>query len=436
MERWGPSAIGLAALTLVVAFGWPTTAFAAGGGDAGGTGVVVILLLFVGAAYLLTHLFIDRLPRTLLVVSGVEYIVLGILLGPLVPQIRAFEDLGELLPVIALAAGWIGLLRGMELDFTHIKDNPRGSVRVALGDDLVTGLLVAGAAYLFFTSGLLIAPVESEQAWISAGVLACCAAVGSTEPIEVVKKRYHVEGRTVPVLRRAARLGDVAALIVFGLLFCVFHQDAEHTPLVLRPTEWAVVSIGLGATLGLLFRPFLLGDESENSRYLALVGIITFASGAAWFLSLSPLLVNLVLGAVLVNTAAAGPQIQSTLERTNSPMNLVLLVFAGALWSPPPLWPTVAAACVFIVLRFVGKWLGSRIAAFGTDLRSDLHRGLMGHGVVTIAMAISFRLVYDGPAVDVAYTVILASVVFHDLAAPRVLRALLVDAGELRREVD
>lgn len=434
MERWGPSAICLVCLTLVVALGWPAPALAAGGGGHAGTGVVVILLLFVAAAYVLTHFVIGRLQRTLLVVSGVEYILLGILLGPVVPQIRAFEDLGELLPVIALAAGWIGLLRGMELDFSHMKDAPRGASRVALGDDLITGILVAGSAYLFFTSGMFVLGIDDSQAWMSGGVLACCAAVGSTEPIEVIKKRYHVEGPTVPMLRRAARVGDVGALLVFGLLFCVFHQDEENTPLVLRPTEWAVVSVGLGAALGLLFRPFLIGDESENSRFLALVGIITFASGAAWFLNLSPLLVNLVLGTVLVNTAKAGPQIHATVERTKVPMNLVLLVFAGALWSPPPLWPTVAATCAFIVLRFAGKWIGSRLAAWGQDIRNDLHRGLMGHGVVTIAMAISFRLVYSGPAVDVAYTVILASVVFHDLAAPRVLRALLVDTGELRRE--
>jgi NhaP-type Na+/H+ or K+/H+ antiporter len=55
-------------------------------------------------------------------------------------------------------------------------------------------------------------------------------------------------------------------------------------------------------------------------------------------------------------------------------------------------------------------------------------------------MAISFQLVThhswhtDSDVVNVAYTVILASVVFHDFFAPRILRSLLVDAGELRRE--
>lgn len=403
--------------------------------DPGTTGMVVLLLVFVGAAYLLTHLVIERMQRRLLVVSGLEYVVLGILVGPLVPQIRAFDDLTGLLPVIALAAGWVGLLRGMAIDFAHFRESPPGAIRVAMAHDVVTGAAVVVAAYYFFTSGLFLeGSVGAEEAWMGAGVLACCAAVGSTEPLDVVERRYEVDGSLEPMLRRAARLGDVGALLVFGLLFCIFHRTAPNAPLPLRPTEWAVVAIGIGATLGLLFRPFLLGDESENSRFLALVGIVTFASGAAWFLQLSPLLVNLVLGVVLVNTAPAGPKIQATLERTDRPMSLVLLVFAGALWQPPPLWPAVGAICGFIVLRFLGKWVGSHLAAWNRPIRHDLHRGLMGHGAVTIAMAISFRLVYDGTAADIAYTAILASVVFHDLAAPRVLRALLADAGELGTE--
>jgi NhaP-type Na+/H+ or K+/H+ antiporter len=50
-------------------------------------------------------------------------------------------------------------------------------------------------------------------------------------------------------------------------------------------------------------------------------------------------------------------------------------------------------------------------------------------------MAVSFRLVYEGNAAKIAYTVVLASVVLNDLIAPRLLRGLLVDEGELQREL-
>ena len=50
-------------------------------------------------------------------------------------------------------------------------------------------------------------------------------------------------------------------------------------------------------------------------------------------------------------------------------------------------------------------------------------------------MAVSFRLVYEGPLADIAYSVVLGSMVLHDLIAPRLLRGLLVDSGDLQREL-
>jgi NhaP-type Na+/H+ or K+/H+ antiporter len=89
----------------------------------------------------------------------------------------------------------------------------------------------------------------------------------------------------------------------------------------------------------------------------------------------------------------------------------------------------------FLVLRTGAKWLASVIAGWGTSLRKDLFRGLLAHGDVTLAMAVSFRLVYDGEAAKIAYSVVLGSVILNDLMAPRLLRGLLVDEGEIQREL-
>ena len=184
-----------------------------------------------------------------------------------------------------------------------------------------------------------------------------------------------------------------------------------------------------------MFSLFLAGDESDNSRFLALVGIIAFASGGAYFLELSPLAVNLSMGFVLVNFARGGQLLHTTLESTERPMAIVLLIFAGALWERTELVPTLLALGGFLVLRTGAKWLASVIAGWGTSLRKDLFRGLLAHGDVTLAMAVSFRLVYDGEAAKIAYSVVLGSMILNDLMAPRLLRGLLVDEGEIQREL-
>ncbi|MEZ4253991.1 MAG: hypothetical protein R3B99_37770, partial [Polyangiales bacterium] len=86
----------------------PSPAFASGGAADDGTTLTVVLLLFgVACAYLLAHFVVDQLQARFLVLPGVEYLVLGLLLAAAVPS--EVLDLTQLLPIIALAAGWTGL---------------------------------------------------------------------------------------------------------------------------------------------------------------------------------------------------------------------------------------------------------------------------------------------------------------------------------------
>ncbi len=423
----------------------PSVARASEGGETDSTLAVVALIGVVAGAYQLTHFVVGRLQRLFLVLAGFEYVVLGILLGPQVPlEIPAFSHLDDLMPVVALAVGWIGLLRGMEMSARGYSGRRLGGGRVVIVQALVAGGLTALAAYLAFVHqpGWLfhLGPdsengmVGPRQLWMAIGVMGCTAAAGSVAPLELLERRYQIAADMRDRIRRMAMFSDLIAIVVFGVLVCIWHPFDPNASAQPSATEWIVVSVGLGVGLGVLFTPFLGQDDSENGRFLAMVGIIVLASGAAYFLDLSPLLVNLCLGAVLVNTADSGPQIRATLERTKQPMALVLLVFAGALWRPVDPIAGAAVSVGYIALRLVGKALGTRLAAFRSALRRDYYRGLIAHGEVSVAIAVSFRLVFHGPAVDLAYTAILASVLVSDLFAPRVLRGLLVDSGDIRGE--
>jgi hypothetical protein len=410
----------------------PSPALAAGGGASSDRlATVVTLVGFVAFAYLVTHFVVERLQKRFLFASGAEYLLLGVLLGPV--SLGLLGDAHGLAQVLALAAGWVGLLYGMELDVRRLLSAKDGVLRLLGFEALGTGLLVAIVAHAFFRYGGFVL-VSDEEAWMSAGVLGCTAAAGSSAAVDLVARHYTLRGGLIDLLRREARLSDLFAILAFGGLFCVFHLGDAATARPVTPTEWGALTVILGGVLGLLFTAFLGDDESPNARFLALVGIIAFASGAAWFLRLAPLVVNLVLGIVLVNTARSGPSIHETLVGTLRPMSLVLLVFAGLLWSPPDPTAGAIATVGYIALRLTGKVVGAYLASVGTELRGDLSRGLLAQGDVAVAMAVSWRLVYDGPAVDLAYTAILGSVIVHELVAPRALKGLLVDVGDVRGE--
>ncbi|MBT8469450.1 MAG: hypothetical protein KJN97_11950, partial [Deltaproteobacteria bacterium] len=349
----------------------PGVAHAANAPDAPGIsgelGTVVLLVVVIGVAYVLAHNVVERLQRRFLVVSGAEYLLLGFLLGPAFPAILAFDNVTGLLPIIALAAGWVGLLRGTDFDFTSLQKLDPATWRVVFLHHVLPGLAVGFGAYYFFMDGGWV-ETTTRNAALSASALACFAAADSTEPFDLLARRYEVSGRLASLLRNGTRLGDIAVILAFGLIFCVFHENAPQAQ-DYSPALWAWVTVLLGAALGFLFSLFLAGDESDNSRFLALVGIIAFASGGAYFLELSPLAVNLSMGFVLVNFARGGQLLHTTLESTERPMAIVLLIFAGALWQPTPLVPTLVALAGFLAARTGAKWIASLIAGWGTSLR-------------------------------------------------------------------
>jgi hypothetical protein len=411
-----------------------TARAAASSSDGAHVAPVVAAVLLIGAAYILADRVVGWLEERFLVMSGVEYILLGAALGSDALGVPLFQNLTPMLPVIALAAGWVGLMRGAQLSYREIREGPRGLSNVVTTHHLFTGLAVGFGTY-FALTGWHFLHVGHREAAIAAAALGCCAAADSAEPIEILAKRYRLGGQLTGVLRNATHLGDVLVITAFGLIFCAVHRGAAGVPR-LSWFEWFGVTVGVGMVLGWVFRWFLEEDRSGNTSFLALVGIVCFASGAAYFLELSPLLVNLVMGLFLARAPSHGAGIKDALVRTERPMAIVLLILAGALYRPTPLVPTLAGFAGFVALRFATKAIGSRVASVGTDLRKDLHRGLMTHGVVAVAMAVSFRLVYTGLAVDVAYAVMLLSFVFHNLIGPRLVRSLLVDEGEITRESD
>lgn len=435
----------------------PSVAWAAGGGGEGASsnlGLIVALILSVVAAYLLAHFLVNRLQQRFLFITGFEYALVGFLLGPAVPQIPAFEDLTPLSPVLALAAGWIGLLYGTALD---LRDETLTAdvVRIGLVEAIGSGAAVALASWWMLTQGLVLIlplqdllgatwpalafdaqPLSNSQAGLCAAVLGCVAAARSSSALDLLQARYGLDGGMAGVLRGATQVADIAAIIAFGLIFCVVHVGETQLGRTVVWGEWVLLTQALGLVLGLMFGQFLGRDEShsDNNAFLALVGIMAFASGAAFYLNLSSMLVNMIVGVVLVHASQHGRAVVPALRRTVHPLRLLMLVFAGALITNVPLVPTVALTLGLLAARTAAKIGAGWLATLGTTARRDFARGTLAQGDVALAMALSFRIAYDGPGVDITYAAIVLSVIVNEFFAPRLLKGLLVDAGEIRSD--
>lgn len=396
---------------------------------------VLILIALAAFAYVLAHYVVERLQARFLVTSGAEYLILGLLIGPHIEfgEALSAQTLESLHPVMTLVIGGVGLLFGLQANFKALLLRQDGASTLAFTEFIVTTAAVGAGTYLLLQSPQL-GGFDTHQAGSGAWVLATSAAVASAGAMDLVRRRFRAKGPLTELLVGTMRAAELLAIVGFGVAFCVFHEsDPLHEGW--DYANWVVVTLVVGVGLGFIFRAFI-GDhpDDEDHIFLAILGIIVFASGAAYYLKLSPLLVNLVLGTVLANIARCADQILDAMERLHRPVSIMLLVLAGALWNPIPATGLVIVAA-YVLLRFSAKLLGGWVGALSVDgAPRDVGRGLLGHGDVAVAMVVSYQIVFDGPVVDIVFTAVLASVVLSELTSARQLKGLLIDGGDIQRD--
>lgn len=397
---------------------------------------ILQLLAILAVGYLSAHFLIGRLQTRFFFTSGVEYILLGLLVGPQVTGVMTGDVVAQLGPGMSLALGSIGLIAGLQIRFRDLFEVTGEFWRVAFAEFFSTFILVGGAfgALFWYVAARNMTGAEKVVA-VAAGacVLAATAAVSTETGAHVVSEKYGRGGRNAQLLIFASRFDTVIGIILFGLIFCLFHTGETSGIRPLTRTEWVAVSIGFGVVLGVLFHLFIGGERNTEKLLLALIGIVIFSSGAAYYLRLSPLFINLMLGVMLANTSRARSELLEVLMSIEKPLYVLLLVFAGAAWQVSlsgGRWTTVAVcAALYLVLHVAAKWGGARLAVGESNhpqpISPRIGRGMLGQGGVAVAMAVNYQQVYHSELTGVVVTCVLISVLVNEFLSPALTRDVL-----------
>lgn len=399
----------------------------------------LIAILVVG--YLSAHYLIGKLQSRYFFISGVEYIILGVLVGPRVTGVMTREIVAQLIPVMSLALGSIGLIAGLQLRFRDLFEVRGEYYRVSFLEMLLTFLLVGGAFGLVFWRWMAggLTGGEKVMAVVPAAlVLATAAAVSAQTGIRGVEEHFRARGRLSDLLQFAGWFDSLLGIVLFGLLFCLFHTGATNGIRPLTRTEWVAVSIGIGIVLGILFYLLLGREQDSQDLRLALIGIVILSSGTAYYLNLSPLFINLVLGVMLANTSRIRVRLLEILQTLEHPLYVVLLVFAGAACELNfgHRWFVVASlAAGYVLLRSAGKYLGGWLAWKTSDEPPGFARnvggGLLLQGGVAVAMLINYQQVYQNRFTNLVAICVLVSVVLNEFLSPKLTGNLLARANEI-----
>jgi Kef-type K+ transport system membrane component KefB len=387
----------------------------------------LLLIVVAAIAFLATHVVSEWLARRLLIVSGAEYLVLGVLLGPQGTGLLPASALAAFEPFIVLGIGWMGLSAAMPMRLARLVAIPGVTYRLALVESLVTPVLVGGAT----ASALAYAFAGGwPPALVAGAALGVIATASTPAGMDVAFGTRRVR---VPVLRQievAHAMNALVAISGFGVLLAVVHAEAPVAVRALTTTEWVVVTLAIGVVGGTLFHLFLGDDPPEDRLVVALGGAVVLASGTAAHLGLSPTWATLTMGVVLVNSMRRPEALHRVVRQGERPLYYALLLLAGASWTAPPGLGWWLVFVHYLMVRVPAKLWGTAIATWWNGAQGvvgvDWGRALLGQGRLTLVLALDYAR-RGLPHGDVVFTCAAAAVLLTEFAAARLTRNV-VDA--------
>lgn len=393
------------------------------------------LVLFVVAAYLAAHVAFEWLGHRLLIVSGAEYLLLGILLGPHVSGVVSAQAVESFAPVTALALGWMGAIIGSRLRLQQLVRVPGASYSVALSESLITLWIVFGVE-LFLLRWLF--DLTIARAFGPALALGAFAVATADAGINLATRKHGSRRALVAQLRTSAGMNAFVAICTFGILLASAHPGNPRLERQLTTTEWTVIAIAIGVAGGALFHLFMGAERRVDRLFVSLAGVIILVSGAATFLRLSPVMSAMFFGIILVNTSRQHDEIRAVLARVERPLYFVLLIVAGASWRPSAQSIWVLPVVLFLVARALSKIAGARLAARLNHLLPMLGprwgHALLGQGGLVVALAVNY-LYQDALALpDVVFSAAVLSVLLTDVISGRLASSVLEVSDEPESE--
>jgi Kef-type K+ transport system membrane component KefB len=387
-----------------------------------------ITLVVVVAFSFVVGEFIQRLAtRRGLLLSGAEYLIVGVLVGPLASGVVSTDSLMVIEPAMWLLIGLIGFRMGLRL--RHAVSAGGAAYLIAASLLSLLSMTAIGAAGL----GVLLW-MEPDSA-LSDLILPTVVfgTAGSVVSSRFAAERFRARGPLTRFLSTSADWGNTLAVLVAG---GVMDWQQSKSPIevleVSLPGElWSGASLLIGVFAGVLFWLFHRDEDSDERTFLATVGVVIFASGIASAVGCSPLLVGLLAGVTVSVLSRQADDLSDKLSALQRPSGIVLMIFAGTLWVLPTVvgW---AGVLTYLVTRTVVLWVLPRLVVrplLQSDAAGWLGTGMRGQGVVPVALVLSLVLVHEEHAQ--VMSVVLVCVFVLEFGAGNALRRLLGDAGEL-----
>lgn len=379
----------------------------------------------------------------------VGYIVVGLIVGRSGLKLLDTVQIDQLRSFTWFALGLIGFLVGGELKADTFRQYGRQFFQILLWEGLFAFVLVAAGSALivFLVTG-------SVAAALAAGVV-FGAIASATDPASTVEVLWEYRARGIMTMTVIAiiALDDALAMMLYGIgTSCAGMLTGGENHLLLQMGKVAFELLGSvvfgligGALMSMLLR--FLHHKHEQTLAIA-IGLLLVMIGLATMVHLDVILVTMVMGVVLINTAPHYAEKTFLIIKSFSvPIYVMFFVMVGARLSigQMPLWLWVIVA-LYVVGRTVGKitgcWLGAKLSGAPEKVQRYCGLALFPQGGVAIGLSIMATQHLGSIAVNEAYTLgevvvagVTATTFIVQLIGPSMVKYSIQKAGELGRNI-
>lgn len=376
--------------------------------------LIIIVVVFGGYHLTFRQFKIPLFARTFYL-SGLEFILLGVLLGPLFFNVLDENSIRGLEPLMALLLAWVGMLFGFQFEISILRRFPILQLLAAIGEGLVTLVLVFAGIYLTFD--LFFEIPENMKIIYSLALAAVAACTAQTGLALVASANSIVNRDSLNLIRYISIIGGAGALIMYGFIF-LFRPETSDISFFYRLGIETIMTIVSCFSLLLLYTLFLTKWRRSEELHLVIIGMAVLSSGMASVLNLSPVLLNFFMGFWLVNLSVEKERIFKFLISVEKPLYLMILVFLGAYFKLDSTWPLILAVSYF-VLRSVGKFSGwFLVMALKPDSKKHspkLGLALIDQGGLPLAILLDLLLGFRGEFTVIVVSTTIVAIVFNDI---------------------
>lgn len=379
--------------------------------------VIILVISILGSRFTFLNRRFSLGFRNLLL-TGTEYLLIGVVLGRLGFNILDSDALIKLEPFLVFGLCWIGFLFGLQFKIRQLKNLPGFYFTISATQAFVTFLLVAISMYFIFKQYTVIPVNVLVMIAITLGGSASCTAQSA---LAIVSQNYKFKNRKLlDLMRYISGIDGFYALCFFALALSIFPGSKITSFNLYKSLKWLFVSNAMGIIPALILISLSRVRFTQQEFSVFLIGTVILCGGLAYQINYSPLISGLICGVITANFSRHHLRALSEVLHAEKSIYIILLLLLGASWYIRDSFSLIIA-CIYILIRILGKFFGAFLGANlfkpGFKVLPTLGLGLISEGGHAVAIIINFKLLFPSFA-DSLTTIIIISLFVNELFGP------------------